>query len=418
MKTYPQAGITNRPPEHLLLASFFFAENAEPRAAIEALRGVVERELESRPDPPNEDRSIPSAETGELGFTPGYDREFLTVTLGLSASGVSKLALPEPPADLRPIPWSDLVDSPPTDAGGDLVLQICSDSLFICEHVVRRIEEEIGDKFTVNTAFIGSQRYTTRGGRTSRREGRSLIGFLDGTSNLDPRNSDDDSKLVFVDPKHMDYPKNPDPGALPGPNPYGITPESQAPVFPELNPVPEKEPDWTKNGTYMVVRASTFDTRAWDKLAQEEQEKAVGRFKVSGASLDLTDDSAELEADPAFAADKTNTGVPVEAHIRKANPRGPEDADRRIFRRGYPLIGPGVGELQRGLVFVAFGRSITTQFEFIVRAWMRNPNFPFPGAEVDPLFSKVGEQILGGGYYFVPPLEHKTRPWSWILPEA
>jgi hypothetical protein len=43
---------------------------------------------------------------------------------------------------------------------------------------------------------------------------------------------------------------------------------------------------------------------------------------------------------------------------------------------------------------------------------------PVPDAGLDPLFSKVGEAVLGGGYYFVPPLEHKTRPWTWILPEA
>jgi deferrochelatase/peroxidase EfeB len=408
----------NRPPEHLLLASFNFVEGAEPRQAIEALRGVVQHELESRLDPENQDKTIPSAETGELGFKSGYDRAHLTITLGLAESGVAKLALPEPPADLRTIPWADLVDSPPADVGGDLVLQICADNLYICEHVVRRVEEELGEKLSLNTAFIGSQRYNSRPGRTSRREGRALIGFLDGTSNLDPRNSEADAELVFVNPKQMNYPKNPDPGTLPGPNPYETKVEDQPPVFPELHPVPEKEPEWTEDGTYMTVRVSTFNTKNWDKISQEDQEHTVGRFKVSGASLDLSDDPALLEAEPAFRDDKTNTAVPIKAHIRKANPRGPGDDERRIFRRGYPLIGPGVGELQRGLIFIAFGRSITTQFEFIVRAWMRNTNFPSPGAEVDPLFAKIDETILGGGYYFVPPLEKKTEPWSWTLPSA
>ncbi len=419
-KVGPQSGITNRPPEHLLLASFNFGEGAEPRQAIEALRNVVEHELESRLDPPNLDKTIPSAETGELGFQPDYDRAFLTITLGLSESGVTKLALPEPPTDLRTIVWDDLVDPPlPSDIGGDLVLQICADNLYICEHVVRRVEEELGDKFSLNTAFIGSQRYSSRAGRTSRHEGRALIGFLDGTSNLDPRHSDEDAKLVFVDPAAVDkYPPNPPAGALPGPNPYETKPADPSPVFPELHPVPEKEPEWTENGTYMTVRVSTFKTKDWDKDSQDDQEQTVGRFKVSGASLDLTDDPGQLETEPAFKDDKTNLGVPVKAHIRKANPRGPEDEDRRIFRRGYPLIAPGVGELQRGLIFIAFARTISTQFEFIVRAWIRNENFPFPGAEVDPLFSKVGETILGGGYYFVPPLEHKSRPWTWVLPEA
>jgi deferrochelatase/peroxidase EfeB len=420
MTSFPQAGITNRPPEHLLLASFNFAEGAEPRQAIEALRNVVEHELESRLDPPNEDKTLPSAETGELGFQPNYDRAFLTITLGLSESGVTKLALPEPPADLRTIPWSDLVDAPPTDVGGDLVLQICADNLYICEHVVRRVEEELGDKFTLNTAFIGSQRYNSRPGRTSRREGRALIGFLDGTSNLDPRHSQDDAELVFVDPKKVgDYPDNP-PAEPPAEQvEYGQQPGKGPHFPPDLSPKPTSEPDWTKEGTYMTVQVSTFNTQEWDKEPQNDQEQTVGRFKVSGASLDLADEDDDLEKEPAFAAEQGDTKVAVTAHIRKANPRGgPIDAKRRIFRRGYPLIGPGIGELQRGLIFIAFGRTISTQFEFIVRGWMRNNDFPTQGAGVDPLFGKVAATILGGGYYFVPPLEHKTRPWTWLLPEA
>lgn len=421
MANSTQAGITNRPPEHLLLAAFSFAAEAEPRQAIEALRDIVEHELESRLDPPNEDKTLPSAETGELGFEPDYDRAFLTITLGLSASGVAKLALPEPPADLRPIPWPELVNTPPPENAGDLVLQICADNLYICEHVVRRVQEELGEQLVLGASFIGSQRYSSRAGRTSRHEGRALIGFLDGTSNLDPRNSSEDAELVFVDPGEVpNYPPNPQPGEQPGPNPYGQAETDPKPHFPELSPVPTTEPKWTENGTYMTVRVSTFATPAWDKLAQNDQEQTVGRFKVSGASLDLSDSAADLDKEPAFATDKSNTAVPLTAHIRKANPRGNEGADqmRRIFRRGYPLIAPGEAQLQRGLIFIAFGRSITTQFEFIVRAWMRNKDFPTPDAGIDPLFSKTGETILGGGYYFVPPLEHKTRPWSWVLPDA
>jgi deferrochelatase/peroxidase EfeB len=80
------------------------------------------------------------------------------------------------------------------------------------------------------------------------------------------------------------------------------------------------------------------------------------------------------------------------------------------------LIAGGEGELRRGLIFICFARTISTQFEFIVRGWMRNPDFPTQGAGVDQLFGKLAEQVLGGGYYFVPPLEHKTQPWTWKLP--
>jgi deferrochelatase/peroxidase EfeB len=416
----PQAGITNRPPEHLIVAMLEFI-GGQPRESFRALSALVERELKSDLDaanPPAE-KDRPSQETGELGFEDDYDRAHLTITLGISASGFDKLGIvaEERPQDLRPMPWNLLGDAPISEGSGDLVLQICADNLYICEHVVRRIEEELGQEFKLVSTVIGSQRYNSRAGRTSKREGRALIGFLDGTSNLDPRNSDDDAALVFVDPARVgEYPENPQAEPPAEKSEYGQQP-GKGPHFPsDLSPKPSREPDWTKEGTYMVVRASTFETNTWDDLPQNDQEGSVGRFKVSGASLDLEDDSADLEKAPAFATDQSDTKVPVVAHIRKANPRGEGDQNRRIFRRGYPLIAGGEGGLRRGLIFICFARTISTQFEFIVRGWMRNPDFPTQGAGVDQLFGKLGEQVLGGGYYFVPPLEHKTQPWTWKVP--
>jgi deferrochelatase/peroxidase EfeB len=283
-----QAGVINRPPEHLLLATLnFSAQNAS--ASLKALSSVVERELRSDLDAENppEARDQPSAETGELGFTDDYDRAHLTITLGISIRGFEKLGIPaeQRPQDLREIPWGQLVDTPPESDFGDLVLQICADNLYICEHVVRRIEEELGEEFTLVSTVIGSQRYTSRAGRTSRREGRALIGFLDGTSNLDPRNKDEDAELVFVDPTKVgEYPDLPPTEPPAEVSQYGQQP-GQGPHFPpDLPPKPVSEPEWTKEGTYMTVQVSKFETRAWDHLTQDDQEKTVGRFKVSGAA--------------------------------------------------------------------------------------------------------------------------------------
>ncbi|HWG09646.1 MAG TPA: Dyp-type peroxidase domain-containing protein [Solirubrobacteraceae bacterium] len=423
MSGHPQAGIVNRPPEHLLLATLSFA-NENAREALRALGSVVERELRSDLDPPNpsEAKDQPSQETGELGFSDDYDRAHLTITLGISDSGFSKLGVEtaQRPQDLVPIPWGELGDAPPPNTdSGDLVLQICADNLYVCEHVVRRVEQELSQELTVVSTVIGSQRYNSRAGRTARHEGRALIGFLDGTSNLNPRNSEQDAALVFVDPANLgDYPDNPPAEPPPTPSPYGSEP-GKGPHFPtDLRDKPPNEPDWTKNGTYLVVRVSTFGSRAWDKLSQSTQEASVGRFKVSGASLDLEDEDALLNNEPKFAAEQSNKAVAATAHIRKANPRGgADDAKRRIFRRGYPLIAAADRGLARGLAFIAFGRTISTQFEFIVRGWMRNPDFPEQGSGVDALlFGALGENVLGGGYYFVPPVSEKNKPWTWQLP--
>jgi deferrochelatase/peroxidase EfeB len=322
-----------------------------------------------------------------------------------------------------PIPWGQLEDAPANQASGDIVLQVCADNLYICEHVVRRVQHDLGERLTLAFSHIGSQRYNSRPGRTSKREGRALIGFLDGTSNLDPRGSEDDAKLVFVDPTNVgDYPPNPEPAPpAEAVSPYGGGGQAGVgPHFPaDLASVPTAEPKWANRGTYMTIRVSAFPTSAWDAITQADQQKAVGRFKRSGASLDLPEDSAPSDP-PAFASDQSKTDVGLRAHIRKANPRAAaDDSKRRIFRRGYPLIDSADGgELRRGLIFVSFARTISTQFEFIFRGWMRNPNFPVEGSGNDELlFERLGEQVLGGGYYFVPPVKEKSRPWAWRYQE-
>lgn len=414
---HPQAGILNRPPEHLVVAAFNFVDRTptNARVAIDRLEALVKNELTSNLDDvsASSPKDIPSAETGELGFDDNYDRAHLTVTLGIGASGFEALgvAADERPQDLIAIPWSQLGDSPELPEQGDLALQVCADNLFIVEHVLRRVGEELSDVLAPVYVLPGAQRYSTRAGRTSRREGRAMIGFLDGTSNLKPGKDEVDEKLVFVDPTNVaSYP--PLPASETGP--YG----GQGAQFPsDLRQPPTREPEWTALGSYMVVRGSVVDIDRWDDVPLGEQEHTIGRFKVSGASLDLSDDRNRVFEPPAFATDQSNVTVPVDSHARKVDPRRPEDADRRIFRRGFPLIRAVGASIERGLVFVAYGRTISTQFEFITRAWMRNPNFPHPGAGVDRLLA-FDTRVLAGGYYFVPPIRRKDQPWSWILPPA
>ena len=308
------------------------------------------------------------------------------------------------------IPWDKLGDSPAITASGDLVLQICSDDPYINEHVVRRISTEIATRLSVVYVLTGEQRHTDRDGQVSKAEGRALIGFLDGTSNLDPKDSPADRALVFVDPSAVaSYPKipTPQPDGTYGPAGHGFPTDLRQP--------PPAEPAWTANGTYMVVRASTINTPSWDQQPLGTQEAAVGRFKVSGAALDLADEPQNLNVDPLFVTQPANTSVPVASHIRKANPRrDAEDSSRRIFRRGYPLLG-ALGSLSSGLVFICFGRSISTQFEFIFRAWMRNADFPTQGAGADHFLSfETG--VIAGGYYFVPSLKEANKAWTWSLP--
>ena len=425
----PQGGILDRPPEHLLVASLNLLTTtpADVQASIVRLRGLVQHESLSQLDSttPQSPKDQPSAETGELGFTDDYDRYKLTITVGFAKAAYDKLGVPaaQQPQDLVPIPWDKLGDqvadgsrAVTRPANGDVLVQVCSDSVYVNEHVLRRIEHALAADFAVAWTLQGSQRHTTRAGSTSRSEGRALTGFLDGTSNLDPRHLFDDRKLVFVDPDDVrEYPRSPDPATpTTSPNPYN---QSTPPTFPgDLRQPPQTEPDWTEGGTYAVVRGSVVDIPRWDTQPLGSQEHVIGRFKVSGSALDHPDDPTQPPAEPNFQADPQAQTTPLSAHIRKANPRStPDDAERRIFRRGYPLVLADVDGLKRGLVFVCFGRTISSQFEFITRAWTTNLNFPVPGAGVDA-FRAFESAVLAGGYFFIPPLDDPTQSWSWHVP--
>jgi deferrochelatase/peroxidase EfeB len=387
-------------------------------ATLAKLRAIEANELASQL--PAQDaqtpKGAPGPETGEIGFADGFDRAHLTITTAFSISTFDKLGIPpsDRPQDLIAIPWDKLGDSPVQADQGDLVLQICSDDPYVCEHVVHRVTYELAGQMSLTWAQLGVQRFSSRQGRTSRSEGRALTGFIDGTSNLDPNHcGGSDEHLIFVDPDQVPtYPALPPSSPPPA---YGQPTPAAFP--PDLRSPPGSEPAWTKGGSYMVVRSTVVNFDTWDTATLDTQEKTVGQFKYSGAFLDLADDPGQLGTPPAFGANPQSNVVPISAHVRKANPRGPNDDQRRIFRRGYPLVAGSTTGIDRGLLFIAFGRTISTQFEFIFRAWMRNANFPTPGAGVDALFG-FEKQVLCGGYYFVPALADPCDLGSWILPAS
>lgn len=165
----------------------------------------------------------------------------------------------------------------------------------------------------------------------------------------------------------------------------------------------------------MFIRGSVLDTTSWDSQTLGAQEAAVGRFKSSGSFLDQKDTAANKDNSPAFAADQTSAAVPM-SHSRRANPRStPTDPQRRVLRRGYPLMQTGPGSIKRGLTLITLSRSLTTQIEFVMAAWLENVNFPHQGSGRDPLLA-YETAVLADGYYFVPALADQDAPTSWMMP--
>ena len=320
-----QAGIATAQQDRLFFAAYDLTTTslADLRELLEAWTAAAADMAAGRPagpDAPNE--SAPPTDTGEAV---GLDPAHLTITFGFGptlfdADGDDRFGL----ADRRPAALADLPAFPgdaldPAQGGGDLCVQACSNDPQVAYHAARNLT-----RIARGTAVL---RWTQQGfGRTSSTTSsqvtpRNLMGFKDGTNNLDADEPDVDS-MVWA--------------------------------------APEDGSDWMAGGSYLVARRIRMHIEVWDRSSLLDQEQTFGRTKAEGAPL-----GAAHERDP---VDLDATGpdgapvIPVGAHIRLAS-RARHGTP--ILRRGYSFtdgVVPATGQLDAGLFFVAYQRDPRAQF--------------------------------------------------------
>jgi deferrochelatase/peroxidase EfeB len=259
----------------------------------------------------------PASAPVDTGEAFGLPASRLTVTLGLGPSlfdGRFGLHALRPPAlvDL-PAFRGDRLEA--TRSGGDIGVQACADDPQVAFHAVRTLAR-IG-------RGVAAARWSQAGfdSAPDGYTGRNLMGFKDGTNNLDASDAAAMRRNVWV-------------GS-------------------------HDEPAWMRGGTYLVTRRIRIRIERWDASDLDEQETDVGRRKVSGAPFGTSSEFApvvpELE--------------PAHSHIMLANPRTAGSEAERILRRGCSFddgLLPD-GRLDAGLFFAAFQRDPRRQFVPIQR---------------------------------------------------
>jgi deferrochelatase/peroxidase EfeB len=299
----------------------------------------------------------PPPDSGLLG---GYNApDGLTVTTAFGSTLFDHrygLAAARPPG-LTAMPAFAKDGLEPDRCAGDVMLSICADHRDTVVHTLRELLRTTAGVLTPRWRVDGFQ--ATRRGPTPRSSTRNLFGFRDGTANPDPTDAGLMDRLVWVEP---------DAG----------------------------EPRWTAGGTYQVVRTIRMHVEFWDRVGMFEQTNMVGRDRVTGAPLGGTN---EFE-DPRYDLDPDGKRIPLSAHIRLANPRTPATEDQRILRRPYNYDRglDEAGNLDQGLLFVAFNQDIPRQFETVQKR-----------LEEEEMADYITP--VGGGYYFAPRAARSSGDW-------
>jgi deferrochelatase/peroxidase EfeB len=298
----------------------------------------------------------PPPDSGILG---PYDApDSLTVTLAFGATLFDHrygLASKKPRhlTAMRAFPL-DRLD--PSRTGGDLLVQVCAGQRDTVVHTVRELMRVMAGTFTPRWSLDGFQ--AAQRNANPHASTRNLFAFRDGTANPDVTDDALMRQLVWAD---------------------------------------ADEPAFASGGTYMVVRAIRQHVEFWDRVGMLEQEQMIGRYRVSGAPLGGT---TEFE-NPDYPEDPEGKRIPLNAHIRLANPRTAQTAEQRILRRPYNYNRgfDEAGDQDQGMLFVAFNQDPKRQFEQIQLR-----------LESEPMTDYITP--VGGGYFFAP--RGAASPADWV----
>lgn len=240
---------------------------------------------------------------------------------GVGSAAWERLFAGPRPAELHPFQAIDGAAHRAVATPGDLLFHIRAATMDVCWELGALVVERLAGAASVIDEVHGFKYF----------DERDLLGFVDGTEN----------------------PTGPAANAA-------VTVGDEDPAF--------------AGGSYVIVQKYLHDMSSWNALTVEEQERVIGRAKLS--NVEMADDVK-----------------PSNSHVALTTVVGPDGAQRQILRDNMPFGSLRAGEV--GTYFIGYAATPSTTETMLRRMFVGDP----PG-NYDRILDV--STAVTGSLYFVP----------------
>jgi putative iron-dependent peroxidase len=223
----------------------------------------------------------------------------LACVAGIGSEAWDRLFAGPRPAELHPFRELSGTVHRAVATPGDLLLHIRHDRMDLCFEFATQVMIQLAGAVTVADEVHGFRYF----------DERDLLGFVDGTENPVGRSAGT--------------------AALTG----------------------DADPDFA-GGSYVIVQKYLHDMQAWNALAVEDQEKAIGRAKLS--DIEMPDDVK-----------------PVNSHVALNTIVDDDGEERQILRANMPFGELGRGEF--GTYYIGYAATPAVTEQMLVNMFIGNP---------------------------------------------